>query len=223
MQQAVTPDRARRPLRPLRSRSLSASALHPCRISGRTSKSRSAPAGQPRPSDAPGSIQLATRAAEAFTRLYYKTYDSAARAQDLPSFYRDDSSVSWNGNPFQGAAGVRELITGMPKTVHEVKSYDCHPIPSTPCVRTTFGLQAHARMFRAASQPPSLLVTVSGTVVHGKGPDGNPRGTKPKAIDGQPRVFHQAFMLVPDTTAAPVKTGEVGKYYVGSDSMRFVG
>ena len=75
-------------------------------------------------------------------------------------------------------------------------------------------------MFITGSQPPSLLVTVSGTVVHGKGPEGNPAATPSKSVDGQPRVFSQTFMLVPDPTAGP---GEQTKYYVNADAMRFVG
>jgi NTF2-related export protein 1/2 len=75
----------------------------------------------------------------------------------------------------------------------------------------------------AGSQPPSLMVTVSGTVIHGKGPSGNPAATPAKSIDGQPRVFAQTFMLVPDTTAAPSTAGEVAKYYINTDAMRFVG
>lgn len=47
--------------------------------------------------------------------------------------------------------------------------------------------------------------------------------TTSKNIDAQPRVFSQTFMLVPDTTAAPTKTGEIGKYYIHADAMRFVG
>jgi NTF2-related export protein 1/2 len=73
------------------------------------------------------------------------------------------------------------------------------------------------------SQPPSLLVTVSGTVVHGRGPAGNPAATPSKSIDGQPRVFSQTFMLTPDPNAPPTKAGEVAKYYVQADAMRFVG
>jgi hypothetical protein len=76
------------------------------------------------------SITIAIRAAESFTQLYYKTYDSTTRAQDLPNFYRETSAVSWNGRPFQGATGVKTLMESMPKTKHEVQSYDCHPIPS---------------------------------------------------------------------------------------------
>ena len=75
------------------------------------------------------SIQIATRAADQFTRLYYSTYDSATRTDDLPKFYRDSSSLTWNGRPYQGVAGVKDLIQNMPPTVHEVQSFDCHPIP----------------------------------------------------------------------------------------------
>lgn len=70
----------------------------------------------------------------------------------------------------------------------------------------------------AGNQPPSLLVTVSGTVVHGTAP------TLPsKSIDKQPRVFSQTFMLVPDANAPHTAAGEVAKYYIHADAMRFVG
>ncbi|TFK26640.1 NTF2-like protein, partial [Coprinopsis marcescibilis] len=148
------------------------------------------------------SIELATRAADHFTRIYYSTYDSDTRVVDLPQFYRPTSSLTWNGKPFQGADGLRQLVENMPPTKHEVQSFDCHPIPG--------------------SQPPSLLISVSGNVTHGKGPAGNPPNTA-KTIDGQPRVFHQVFMLVPDTNAPPTKPGEVAKYFIGADALRFVG
>ncbi|KAI9429864.1 NTF2-like protein [Lactarius indigo] len=135
-------------------------------------------------------IEIATRAADHFTRLYYSAYDSSTRVDDLPNFYRPNSAVSWNGNPYEGSQG------------HEVLSFDCHPIPG--------------------SQPPSLLITVSGNVTHGGGPNANPASTPKKNIEGHPRVFSQTFMLVPDTTAPP-KVGEVAKYYIIADTMRFVG
>ncbi|KAH9948229.1 NTF2-like protein [Amylocystis lapponica] len=148
-------------------------------------------------------IEIATRAADQFTRLYYSTYDSSTRTDDLPNFYRPTSAVTWNGKAFHGSEGVRKLINGMPISRHEVQSFDCHPIPG--------------------SQPPSLLVTVSGQVTHGRGPSGNPPGTPAKTIDGHPRVFTQTFMLVPDSNAPPTKAGEVAKYFVNADAMRFVG
>lgn len=75
------------------------------------------------------SIEIATRAADHFTRIYYTAYDSNTRLDDLPKFYRPSSSLTWNGKPFQGADGLRQLIENMPSTKHEVQSFDCHPIP----------------------------------------------------------------------------------------------
>ncbi|OBZ78817.1 NTF2-related export protein 1 [Grifola frondosa] len=138
-------------------------------------------------------IDIATRAADHFTRLYYSAYDSATRIDDLPKLYRPTSALTWNGKPYEGSDGVRKLISGMPATKHEVQSFDCHPIPG--------------------SQPPSLLVTVSGTVIHGRGPSGNPPNTPNKSIDGQPRVFSQTFMLAPDPNAPPTKSGEIVRAY----------
>ena len=73
---------------------------------------------------------MATRGAEQFINVYYAAYDSNDRVQSLPKFYRNASSVVWNGNPVQGDSGVTELMEKMPPSKHEVQSYDCHPIPS---------------------------------------------------------------------------------------------
>ncbi|KAH9486306.1 Nuclear transport factor 2 [Psilocybe cubensis] len=151
----------------------------------------------------PNDIEIATRAADHFTRIYYTAYDSDTRLADLPPFYRANSSLTWNGTPFQGVEGLKDLVTKMPATKHEVQSFDCHPIPG--------------------AQPPSLLITVSGNVIHGKGPSGNPPDTPARAIEGHPRVFSQTFILVPDPNAPPTKPGEVAKYYVSADALRFVG
>jgi NTF2-related export protein 1/2 len=166
------------------------------------------------------SIEIATRAADHFTRLYYSAYDSSTRIDDLPNFYRPNSAVSWNGNPYEGSQGVRDLISKMPKTQHEVQSFDCHPIPGAwhPAISSTLSLLT----VETGSQPPSLLITVSGNVTHGSGPGANPAMTPKKNIEGHPRVFSQTFMLVPDNTSPP-KVGEVAKYYIIADTMRFVG
>ncbi|KAG6919028.1 hypothetical protein DXG01_009738 [Tephrocybe rancida] len=148
-------------------------------------------------------VEIATRAAENFTRIYYKAYDSNNRLNDLPQFYRQSSSLVWNGKPFQGATGIRELLEKMPVTKHDIQSFDCHPIPGT--------------------SPPSLLVSVSGSVTHGQGPSGNPAHTAPRTPEGHPRVFHQTFMLVPDSNTPATKPGELAKYYVSADAIRFVG
>ncbi|KAF5323603.1 hypothetical protein D9611_005575 [Ephemerocybe angulata] len=151
----------------------------------------------------PSDIEIATRAADHFTRLYYTTYDSDTRVVDLPQFYRPTSTLTWNGEPVTGVDGVKNLVENMPPTKHEMHSFDCHPIPG--------------------SQPPSLLVVVSGNVTHGLGPAGNPPNTPNKTIEGHPRVFSQSFMLLPDSTAPTTKPGEVAKYYIGADTLRFVG
>jgi len=75
-------------------------------------------------------------------------------------------------------------------------------------------------IFKGTS-PPSLLISVSGRVTHGRGPSGNQ--TTGKTVEGYPRAFHQTFMLVPDSAAAPTKVGEVGKYFISADCLRFVG
>ncbi|KAF9024146.1 hypothetical protein BDZ89DRAFT_1069391 [Hymenopellis radicata] len=134
-------------------------------------------------------IDTVTRAADTFTRLYYTAYDSYNRLRDLPNFYLD---------------GLKELITHMPPTKHEMQSFDCHPVPGT--------------------SPPSLLLTVSGNVTHGKGATGNPPNTGNKTIDGHPRVFSQTFILIPDPNAPTTgKVGEVAKYFITADALRFVG
>lgn len=72
------------------------------------------------------------------------------------------------------------------------------------------------------SRPPSLLVTVAGNVTYGKNSE-HPVTAPGRSVDGQPRVFFQTFMLVPDPAAPVAGVGEVAKYYVDADSMRFVG
>jgi len=143
----------------------------------------------------------------------------------VPKFYRPSSAITWNGNPFAGADGVRDLLNDTPITKHEVQCFDCHPIPGrfrpyppSVCRVPTQPL--------TGSQPPNLLVTVSGTVTHGNTanpPAPSSNSTKSKNVDGQPRVFSQTFVLVPDSSAVPAKTGEVAKYYISADAFRFVG
>ncbi|KAJ7492365.1 hypothetical protein FB451DRAFT_1388766 [Mycena latifolia] len=152
----------------------------------------------------PADIEIATRAADNFTRIYYTAYDSPTRLSELPKLYRPTSALTWNGTPFQGAEGLVSLVQNMPPTKHDIQSFDCHPIPGT--------------------QPPSLLIVVSGSVTHGLGPSGNPSATSTRNKEGHPRVFSQTFMLVPDSAALPPsKVGELAKYYISADALRFVG
>ncbi|KAG6830900.1 hypothetical protein H0H92_014051 [Tricholoma furcatifolium] len=169
----------------------------------------------------PSDVEIATRAAQKFVHIYYDTYDSTNRLNDLPQYYRDSSSLVWNGKPFQGTAGIRELIEKMPSTKHEIQSFDCHPIPGLFSGQspTAFAYYGH----QLGTSPPSLLLSVSGSVTHGKGLAGNPTRTKHRDTEGHPRVFSQTFMLVPDPSAPATKPGELAKYYVSADAIRFVG
>jgi len=166
------------------------------------------------------SIEIATRAADYFTRLYYAAYDSDTRVVDLPKFYRESSSLLWNGKPIQGLDDLQRFIQNMPPTKHELQSFDCQPVP---------GLSFNSRKEispnpspRPGTSPPSLVIVVSGNVTHGRGPSGNPPNTPAKTVEGHLRVFSQTFMLVPDTSAT-IKPGEIAKYYISADSLRFVG
>lgn len=139
----------------------------------------------------------------------------------MPQFYRQASSLTWNGKAVQGADGLRQLMEKMPITKHEVQSFDCHPIPGSPFRRLGPIIFPYAHIL--GTSPPSLLVTVSGNVTHGRGPSGNPPSTSSRNPEGHPRVFSQTFMLVPDSETPATKPGEVAKYYISADALRFVG
>lgn len=76
------------------------------------------------------SIEIAVQAGTSFVQLYYAAYDASNRAEDVPKFYRTHSAISWNGNPIQGPEGLSDLLKKLPATVHNVQSFDCHPVPS---------------------------------------------------------------------------------------------
>ena len=75
------------------------------------------------------SVDVATRGAERFLRVYYNAYDSKDRAQNLPKFYLPTATAVWNGNPLQGADGVKKFIEKMPNSKHSIISFDCQAIP----------------------------------------------------------------------------------------------
>ncbi len=66
------------------------------------------------------------------------------------------------------------------------------------------------------TQPPSLFISVTGHVAHGSA-DPNAR-----LLNDLPRIFSQTFLLQPEVPAAIGKTVDP-KYYVVSDTLRFVG
>jgi hypothetical protein len=77
--------------------------------------------------------------------------------------------------------------------------------------------------------PAPILITVSGTVLHGTMPAKIPPNKKPGIL---PRVFSQTFVLAPEpatdaTTIAPgtsvAGAAEGIMFYIRTDTLRFVG
>lgn len=80
------------------------------------------------------SVEIANRGADEFLRVYYATYDSAQRAEGVLKFYRETSHLTYNGTAVTGSEAIKSLLEQIPRSKHEVQSYDCHPIPCTrPC------------------------------------------------------------------------------------------
>ena len=75
--------------------------------------------------------------------------------------------------------------------------------------------------------PPSLMVAITGVVMHGSD-RGQPSATTNKKPDEHPRTFSQSFVLMEDPEADPTPHPKAKKplgprYYVKTDMMRFVG
>ena len=71
--------------------------------------------------------------------------------------------------------------------------------------------------------PPSLLLTVCGTVIHGPTALSSAPTSGSKNVDSQPRIFTQTFTLAPDTEQSAEDPSTSMKYYVNTDALRFVG
>ncbi|KAG8924573.1 hypothetical protein FRC03_005624 [Tulasnella sp. 419] len=153
-------------------------------------------------------VEISNRGADTFVRLFYNAHDSSPqqRRETVPKFYRPNSTINWNGTTLTGADALAGFLARMPLSKHDVQSYDCHAIPGSG----------------SATRPPSLLITVSGLVTHGPQSTANTLPTSVKVFDAAPRVFSQTFVLVPDESASTGQGAEP-KYYVGADSLRFVG
>ncbi|KAK8192591.1 Nuclear transport factor 2 [Zalaria obscura] len=67
------------------------------------------------------------RNAEQFTEFYYKTFDSDRTG--LMALYKDQSMLTFEAQPIQGATAIIEKLTSLPfsKIQHEVASLDAQP------------------------------------------------------------------------------------------------
>ncbi|KAH8081864.1 hypothetical protein HD553DRAFT_76278 [Filobasidium floriforme] len=92
-------------------------------------------------------VEVASIAAINFSRAFYESYDKPAdRLPLLAPFYRERSSLVWNGNRAQGIVEIGEALARVPPSKHEIVAVDSTPI--------------------AGTSPPRLLVTVTGIVRH---------------------------------------------------------
>ncbi|KAG9007773.1 hypothetical protein FRB93_007164 [Tulasnella sp. JGI-2019a] len=155
--------------------------------------------------EARSEIEIANLGADNFLRLFYNAHDStsALRREAVPKFYRPTSTVNWNGTTIIGAEGLAGFLAAQPLSKHQVSSYDCHAIPGSA----------------SRGRPPSLLITVTGLVIHGPTVQSETVNINSKNFESAPRIFSQSFVLVPDD----IISGQEPKYYVATDSFRFVG
>ena len=93
--------------------------------------------------------------------------------------------------------------------------------PTRECVLATNGESVLAGI---ASGSQSERASEGWRVRRGQGTGSERARCPPRgAVDGHPRVFSQTFTLAPDPNAPPTKSGEVAKYYIIADALRFVG
>ena len=70
--------------------------------------------------------EQAIRAADEFSQLYYKLYDT--QRHRLAQLYTDHSLVVWNGNSCRGAEQINLFYINHPATEHQVTAMDSQPI-----------------------------------------------------------------------------------------------
>ncbi|KAK8865622.1 hypothetical protein IAR55_000766 [Kwoniella newhampshirensis] len=168
----------------------------------------SAPINQPWGAAA---IDAASHGAIAFTQIYYECYDEPARrASEIPLLYLPSSKIIWNGNPvLSEPAALSEFLASVPLSRHDVQTLDCHPLSAEP------------------NSPPSLIVNVTGSVLHGPtvlAPPTAASSDKAASNKGEaprdlPRKFHEMFML----RAIEQGEGMQPKYAIHSSNFRFIG
>ncbi|KAF8471611.1 nuclear transport factor 2 [Russula ochroleuca] len=77
--------------------------------------------------------------AHQFTEFYYSTFDT--NRANLAPLYRDTSMLTFEGNPFQGAASIVEKLTSLPfeKVRHQVTTRDAQPSTAASLIVSVTG------------------------------------------------------------------------------------
>lgn len=100
----------------------------------------------------------------------------------------------WNGNPLKAdAASMTAFLEAMPLSRHDCQTLDCHPLKgklTTRCHKLTKAVEG------AQAGAPELLLTVTGSVLHG--PSVMKTGDNPNVDPSDmPRKFREVFVLRP--------------------------
>ncbi|XP_066924338.1 NTF2-related export protein 2-like [Clytia hemisphaerica] len=77
-------------------------------------------------SDFKSLTEQAISAADEFSQIYYKLYDT--QRHRLIQLYNDRSTVVWNGNAVNGTQAINEFFINLPATEHQIFSMDSQPI-----------------------------------------------------------------------------------------------
>ncbi|GKY94461.1 hypothetical protein MPSEU_000412000 [Mayamaea pseudoterrestris] len=80
----------------------------------------------------PFTIMSAEQVANAFVQHYYQTFDS--NVQQLAQLFTQNSMMTFEGQPFQGAESIVQKLTNMGKITHEIKSTDVQPSATENCI-----------------------------------------------------------------------------------------
>ncbi|RSH78442.1 uncharacterized protein EHS24_002167 [Apiotrichum porosum] len=146
-------------------------------------------------------IDAASHGAIAFCQIYYEAYDEPTRRSvEIPQFYLPTAKVVWNGNPVKpDVPSMTSFLDAFPLSRHDCQTLDCHPL-------------------KAQSGAPELLLTVTGSVLHG--PSVLKIGDNPTVDPSEyPRKFREVFVLRP----VEATEGMQPKYAIQSANFRFIG
>eukprot|EP01119_Soliformovum_irregulare_P006701 TRINITY_DN1902_c0_g1_i1.p1 TRINITY_DN1902_c0_g1~~TRINITY_DN1902_c0_g1_i1.p1 ORF type:complete len:123 (-),score=8.26 TRINITY_DN1902_c0_g1_i1:42-410(-) len=64
-----------------------------------------------------------------FIKEYYEIYDK--NRQDIYKYYRETSTMVWNGDSKQGLQAIAQFLIALPKTSHNIETIDSHPVQTT--------------------------------------------------------------------------------------------
>jgi hypothetical protein len=73
-------------------------------------------------------VTRSAKGAEYWKDTYYKFFDTSRHA--LNAFYRDRSTLLWNGQPVSGVAAICEFLLSLPPCRHNITTLDSQAIPT---------------------------------------------------------------------------------------------